>query len=626
LELLPRMEQQVKIGDAIIVAGNSEGEGVVRELPGKITGLGPDRIEVDATMVPGNSGSPIILKSTGQVVGVATYLSIPPWMREGSKSPNYKSPTSLNEIRRFGYRLDTVTTWIKSDPANRLEDQGITLSRIEESAEVLLRIIYSGTAYLVKYGADSYVSKERAELNPGLVPLARAVDDFTTGTRAAKGPSDNQKAFLKLFDSLKASVTNEVKDLKPENFTGFYSRQLKEQLDWRKQIFSWLNTMAAEGAKNAWTITGAPSGWGGLADPSKLSLIISHEVDASQPAERRHRISFGPQYRPNNAENLFWVVETPQRETNVVQLSYNVFRVPTPADGNYRVYVEYRGPGITRKISNIVDFNVGSPVAGIRKGDPASQAFLEKAGLWLGDVRLRPGAYTQTKRVTVGQADPQTSGHVYTTPRTMITASKDGEILVMDGEWRAEGTLFKNGKFRAFLNGQFIGKDSLYENCNMVKWGVKNARLFSSKWSFENCVISKNFIKQWTTVGTGVKIQNCTFYEVNFSPITYRADAGVEARDEWMTVKNCRFVGCSVPESFLIVTQDCIFENCKFGPADEAMVLKTPIKTRIYMNNREEKPMTGTGRTVEVSETTRGTVAGATLPHVRGNNGSLHFQ
>ncbi len=107
LEIMPGIEQKVRIGDEIVVAGNAEGAGVVREIPGKIVGIGPDRIEVDAGFVPGNSGSPILLKSNGEVIGVATYLKIPWQTRTG-----VKSATSLNEVRRFGYRLDTVTRWI----------------------------------------------------------------------------------------------------------------------------------------------------------------------------------------------------------------------------------------------------------------------------------------------------------------------------------------------------------------------------------------------------------------------------------------------------------------------------------------------------------------------------------
>ena len=75
LEIITEFESNVRIGDAVVVLGNSGGGGVVTKLPGEIVGIGPDRIEVSAEFIPGNSGSPIIHVKSGKVVGIATYLT-----------------------------------------------------------------------------------------------------------------------------------------------------------------------------------------------------------------------------------------------------------------------------------------------------------------------------------------------------------------------------------------------------------------------------------------------------------------------------------------------------------------------------------------------------------------------
>ncbi|HVV73749.1 MAG TPA: serine protease, partial [Verrucomicrobiae bacterium] len=93
----------VKIGDAITVLGNPEGAGVVKPVEGKILGIGPDLIEVDAQFVPGNSGSPIIHQATGKVLGVATYTV--------ERKVNNGGGGVQTEVRRFGYRLDGVKQW-----------------------------------------------------------------------------------------------------------------------------------------------------------------------------------------------------------------------------------------------------------------------------------------------------------------------------------------------------------------------------------------------------------------------------------------------------------------------------------------------------------------------------------
>ena len=61
------------IGDPVVVLGNSDGRGVVTEIRGKVIGVGPREIEVDAAFVIGNSGSPV-LDRHGRVIGIATYL------------------------------------------------------------------------------------------------------------------------------------------------------------------------------------------------------------------------------------------------------------------------------------------------------------------------------------------------------------------------------------------------------------------------------------------------------------------------------------------------------------------------------------------------------------------------
>ncbi len=61
------------IGEKISVYGNSNGGGVHTESRGVILGCGPDRLEIKADIVPGNSGGPV-LDENGHVIGVSTYL------------------------------------------------------------------------------------------------------------------------------------------------------------------------------------------------------------------------------------------------------------------------------------------------------------------------------------------------------------------------------------------------------------------------------------------------------------------------------------------------------------------------------------------------------------------------
>ncbi len=105
LEVMTGVDENTAIGDEVVVLGNAEGAGVINTIKGKVVGLGPNLVEVDAAFQPGNSGSPIIHLKSGKVIGVATYLTI----RKFDSAT--KQPVKDPIVRRFGYRLDTIKSW-----------------------------------------------------------------------------------------------------------------------------------------------------------------------------------------------------------------------------------------------------------------------------------------------------------------------------------------------------------------------------------------------------------------------------------------------------------------------------------------------------------------------------------
>ena len=92
----------MKNQEKIVVFGNSDGKGVVTTLRGNMQGIGPDKIEVSATFVGGNSGSPVIAYPYNSVVGMATFVTRNPNVDWTDRS------TRFAEVRRFGVRVDNV--------------------------------------------------------------------------------------------------------------------------------------------------------------------------------------------------------------------------------------------------------------------------------------------------------------------------------------------------------------------------------------------------------------------------------------------------------------------------------------------------------------------------------------
>lgn len=109
------------IGEPIVILGNSDGRGVVTELRGRVLGVGPSEIEVDAQFVTGNSGSPV-LNRDGKVVGIASYLkdcrNAADWSKTG---------TRFNGIRRFALRPRGILWYRpKLNASAPLSDEGLS--------------------------------------------------------------------------------------------------------------------------------------------------------------------------------------------------------------------------------------------------------------------------------------------------------------------------------------------------------------------------------------------------------------------------------------------------------------------------------------------------------------------
>ena len=90
------------VGERVTVLGNTDGRGVITEITGRVVGVGPAELEIDAAFTVGNSGSPVI-DGRGHVIAVASYLRDCRDDRDWSKKN-----TRFNGIRRFALRLSGV--------------------------------------------------------------------------------------------------------------------------------------------------------------------------------------------------------------------------------------------------------------------------------------------------------------------------------------------------------------------------------------------------------------------------------------------------------------------------------------------------------------------------------------
>jgi hypothetical protein len=221
LEIMTDLEQNAAIGDDVAVLGNPEGARVLKPLVGKLVGIGPNLVEVSAEFVPGNSGSPIIHLKTGKVIGIATYVTV----REVDSVTGRPEP----EVRRFGYRLDTIKQWQPVEwPAYHREF--VTMERVKLRTQEVLALVQD-LAQESGFVAEHYRS-------PVLrTPIERYVQ---TTTRSGINRQDRNRAEMDLIATVRTACQSDIDQARLTVRYDYFLGALRQELEVRgkfRQLF-----------------------------------------------------------------------------------------------------------------------------------------------------------------------------------------------------------------------------------------------------------------------------------------------------------------------------------------------------------------------------------------------------
>ncbi|MEA3211363.1 MAG: serine protease Do [Chthoniobacter sp.] len=211
------LENDARIGDEILVLGNSEGARVIQPLAGKLLGIGPDRIEVSAEFLPGNSGSPIVHLKSGRVIGIATYLITGRYAE--------LTDTRQHRVRRFGFRLDSVKKWQPVVWAAFQADK-VELDKVAALTEQYARLI------------DAL--RVDARVDPGTFAssaISRPLRDFmdVVGKRNLS-PPDRARAGQNFLAALRSGTQSDVAQARERIRYDFFQRALAEEAGTRAQM------------------------------------------------------------------------------------------------------------------------------------------------------------------------------------------------------------------------------------------------------------------------------------------------------------------------------------------------------------------------------------------------------
>jgi serine protease Do len=230
LKLASDVFKTAKIGDKVVVVGNRQGGGVATQTAGSILGLGPSRVEVNANFEPGNSGSPIVNLSTGEVIGVASYsetrrVDVDETGGAAARTNGYGAAAPKVEKRWFGYRIDSVAKWEAIDLTKWNAQEG-RIDAFRDMSDALVAVLK--------------LNFSKARAHPRLTSI---ISSFETRVRAASNNQIVAATEVKdLFRVIRTISEDGVNDLKNGDYYDYFRTSLywetsiPAQLEYRKDI------------------------------------------------------------------------------------------------------------------------------------------------------------------------------------------------------------------------------------------------------------------------------------------------------------------------------------------------------------------------------------------------------
>lgn len=228
LSILKLSEKPPYIGQHISVYGNSAGGNVATELHGEVLGVGPRDIEVDADIVSGNSGSPI-LDSEGHVLGVATYVAFELEFDKKDRRQQIFKGTRFGKTRRYGVRIPN-DGWVKVDMRTFL-NQSYLIADTKNILEIMHILVeywngdedYNASAEVI---LSSYSSRSDRVSTPYEFHFTKTEEEIRLMVKAFKR---NYEEFVDLIQGAELSKKELAKIANPKSLA---STSKLERLDY----------------------------------------------------------------------------------------------------------------------------------------------------------------------------------------------------------------------------------------------------------------------------------------------------------------------------------------------------------------------------------------------------------
>jgi hypothetical protein len=223
----------------IAALGNGGGTGVVAMEKGRIMGTSGDSVEVDAGIIKGNSGGPVVHLHSGKVVGLVTHLT-------AEQKDIWSEGTRQGEVRRFACRMNKKWEW-KPLRIGSFLNEAKALDEYDELtrlcyAVAALEPLTTGMRLDVSVGNGTQTVLAIFDRNKDK-PLVKAIVKMNSELAARRlmlSEADLKKRFRSIVSEILSSAQRNHAGFKAEEMSWFHRSRTESSVEARKEAMGLL--------------------------------------------------------------------------------------------------------------------------------------------------------------------------------------------------------------------------------------------------------------------------------------------------------------------------------------------------------------------------------------------------
>lgn len=212
---------------------------------------------------------------------------------------------------------------------------------------------------------------------------------------------------------------------------------------------------------------------------------------------------------------------------------------------------------------------------------------------WLESMTIPLARQRIREPIIIGDRGKKKWPLIVVSPGSVWAGDGSGRIELSAANFVAARCRFQTLELGSDHACRYFFQNCAFDDCKFPRNGIWWGGDLAAKFFFENCYIKGNYSGKLAAGDNGIRAQTCVFENVEFPTMHFQKHQPADfVNERWLRIINSRFVKSKLPLSFLLLTRDCVFENCIFmedkDRGDDVEITK-PIQIDMYVSNCQMK-------------------------------------